>query len=419
MPGGFITSGCSPIVYTADAFPEEYRSNTIMCDPANNLMHRDRLEQNGSVFKAVRADLKSEFLASTDNWFRPVALAIGPDGALYVADFYREAIETPLSLPEDIKKQVNVETCGRGRIWRISRQGHGPGAHPDLSRQSSAELVGALVRPNPWWRLTAQRLLVERQAKEVVPALIKLAESSALPQGKAHALWTLQGLDALPVNAVLKGLSDASAGVRIQALILAEPLAAKSPAVRAKLAEAAKDTDSMVRFQAALSLGAVSSDERTSALGELLQRADSDSWTITAALSSANGQEIALLKQLMNASSSQGAGAKRTAEVVRRLAALVATKGVESELATCLGMVSSKEAKPSPLQPALIEGISDGLTRSGHSLKSWWNKPPRGLEAGIDSLRQLMVQAGKTARDAKQSLERRESAVRLLRSAPY
>ncbi|HZT80062.1 MAG TPA: PVC-type heme-binding CxxCH protein, partial [Gemmataceae bacterium] len=91
VPGGYITSACSPVVYAADLFPAAYRGNTFVCDPANNLVHRDVLEAKGATFVAHRGDADSEFLASTDTWFRPVHLSIGPDGALYVLDFYREA----------------------------------------------------------------------------------------------------------------------------------------------------------------------------------------------------------------------------------------------------------------------------------------------------------------------------------------
>src|SRR6266851_7427197 len=105
VPGGFITSACSPVVYAADLFPLAYRGNAFICDPANNLVHRDVLVENGATFIAKRGEADCEFLASTDNWFRPVWLSLGPDGAIYVLDFYREVIETPLSLPDDIKKR--------------------------------------------------------------------------------------------------------------------------------------------------------------------------------------------------------------------------------------------------------------------------------------------------------------------------
>ncbi len=122
------------------------------------------LVERGATFTAKRAEGEEscEFLASTDNWFRPVHLTLGPDGALYVLDFYREVIETPLSLPDDIKKKLNLQSRGRGRIWRI-RTADQPRRKPSLGKASTQALVEHLSDGNLWWRLTAQRLLVERQ----------------------------------------------------------------------------------------------------------------------------------------------------------------------------------------------------------------------------------------------------------------
>src|SRR5207248_1602428 len=120
VPGGYVTSGCGPLLYDADLFPKNYRDSVFVCDPANNLILRDVLSDNGATFIARRGHADREFLASTDNWFRPTWISLGPDGAMYVLDFYREVIETPLSLPDDIKKRLNLESRGRGRIWRIS-----------------------------------------------------------------------------------------------------------------------------------------------------------------------------------------------------------------------------------------------------------------------------------------------------------
>ncbi len=165
FPGGYVTSACSPIVYTANLFPSEYYNNTFVCDPANNLIHRDILEVKGSLFSAKRGDPDCEFFASTDNWCRPVYLTVGPEGAIYVLDFYREIIETPLSLPEDIRKQWNVESRDRGRIWRIVPEGFKAKKHPELSKDPIEDLVAILESPIPWQRLTAQQRLVERNEK--------------------------------------------------------------------------------------------------------------------------------------------------------------------------------------------------------------------------------------------------------------
>src|SRR6185369_13439340 len=121
-----------------------YRGNSFVCDPANNLIHRDRLEPSGVTFVARRADEDCEFLASTDNWFRPVILCHGPDGAVYLLDFYREVIETPLSLPDDIKAKLNLESRGRGRIWRIRADGAKPKASQNYAAIPDADLAARL-----------------------------------------------------------------------------------------------------------------------------------------------------------------------------------------------------------------------------------------------------------------------------------
>src|SRR5258708_2685854 len=181
-----------------------------MCDPANNLIHRDVLESHGATFVAHRGDKDCEFLASTHIWFRPVFLTVGPDGALYVADFYREVIETPdpRSMPADILKTLNIESQGRGRIWRVVPDGASPRRRPALGKAPVDELVKQLDNPNRWWRLTAQRLLVERQDKAAVTLLEELARAAALPQGRAHALWTLAGLQALRDPLIEAALKD-------------------------------------------------------------------------------------------------------------------------------------------------------------------------------------------------------------------
>ncbi|MCL6509044.1 MAG: hypothetical protein K6T59_18715, partial [Bryobacteraceae bacterium] len=161
VPGGYFTSACSPCIYTGDLFPPEFYGDNFVCDPANNLIHRERLLPNGSLFRAVRAYADREFLASTDNWFRPVFLTVGPEGALYVLDFYREVIETPLSLPDDIKQQLNLESRGRGRIWRITPKGYQASPLPDLTQLTPEQLAQELAHTNPWRRMTAQRLFLE------------------------------------------------------------------------------------------------------------------------------------------------------------------------------------------------------------------------------------------------------------------
>ncbi|MGE3804631.1 MAG: PVC-type heme-binding CxxCH protein, partial [Gemmataceae bacterium] len=338
VPGGYITSACSPLVYTAARFPEAYRDNVFVCDPANNLIHRDLLEAKGALFVAKRADADCEFLASTDNWFRPTSLTLGPDGSLYVTDFYREVIETPLSLPEDIKKKLNLESRAKGRIWRVRPDDQVKAAVPALGKARSLELVKHLEDPNSWWRFTAQRLLVERQDKDAVAAVGKLADTSSLPQGRAHALWTLQGLNALDEERLVRALADASPGVRAQAVRLCEGRL-DADTLRAAAVKLADDPSFDVRFQLAFSLGASASREAADALAKLIRRDGADSWMQTAILSSAGKSASALLAALVGDEEFQREAKGAQLQLVNRLAGVVGARPEAAELARALSLL--------------------------------------------------------------------------------
>src|SRR5262249_44691969 len=147
-------------------------------DVSANLVHRDVMRRDGVNFIAHRAEEGKEFLASTDVWFRPCNFTVAPDGNLYVADIYREFIETPVSIPEELKKKMDFWSgVNTGRIYRIVPE------HPErmrdlkvnLAKASTAELVDLLASTSGWHRQTAHRLLIERQDRAVIPQLSKMA----------------------------------------------------------------------------------------------------------------------------------------------------------------------------------------------------------------------------------------------------
>jgi putative membrane-bound dehydrogenase-like protein len=421
VPGGYITSACSPLVYAADRFPPDYRGSVFVCDPANNLVHRDVLAPLGATFTAARGHADCEFLASTDTWFRPVHLSLGPDGAVYVLDFYREVIETPLSLPDDIQRKLNLESRGRGRIWRVTVDGPKGKARPRrpaLRKAPTAELVKHLADANAWWRLTAQRLLVERQDRAAVAPLVKLARSSPGTVARAHALWALHGLKALDDAEVVAALKDPEPGVREQGLRLAEDrLARKGPLWPAVVA-LADDPSPRVRFQLALTLGAASGADAAPHLAKLARRPDADRWTQTAVLASAHGCAPALLLALAGDRTFLRAGPPQLA-FLRRLAAVVGARANDADLARVLALLGAPDAAVEPYQLALLDGLGEGLQNSARPLARLWDRPPPALKGPVSRARALFERAGATAKDGKRPLAERVAAVRLLGRGPF
>jgi putative membrane-bound dehydrogenase-like protein len=419
VPGGYITSGCSPVVYLADLFPAAYRGNSFVCDPANNLVHRDVLVEHGATFVARRGDADCEFLASPDNWFRPVWLTVGPDGALYVADFYREAIETPLSLPDDIKAKVNLQSRGRGRIWRIVPEGKQARRRPALRKAPTAELVEHLIDANIWWRLTSQRLLVERQDRTAVPALRKLAREASFAPGRAHALWTLHGLGALEDEQIERALRDPEAGVREQALRLADDRLRGSARLRKAVAVLADDPSPRVRFQLAFTAGEADSAETAGALARLARRQGNDTWTQTALLSSAYRLAPALLEALFADQELARSADADQRRLLTRLAALVGARPDDADVTRALRLLAgARDAAGDWRYPALLEGLGQGLQSTRGPLTRLWEKPPPKLRDALEVARPFFVRAAAAARDSKQPLPDRLTAVRLLGSGP-
>jgi putative membrane-bound dehydrogenase-like protein len=419
VPGGFVTSGCSPVVYTADRFPEAYRGSTFVCDPANNLIHRDVLVPKGAIFTAKRGHEDCEFLASTDTWFRPVNLAIGPDGGLYVSDFYREIIETPLSLPDDIKERWNLESRGRGRIWRIVPEEKKQVQKPNLATAPSADLVAHLADGNSWWRLTAQRLLVERQDSSVVKAVRHLVENAKSPQGRAHALWTLQGLRALEENDILRALKDSEAGVRAQGLRLAEGTLAQSTALQKAVAQLAGDPSPRVRFQLAFTAGEGGGRETLLALLRVAWQDAGDPWTQTAVLSSAGKDPAGLLDVWVRDTDLLEKGTTAHLQLMTRLASLAGASASDQGLAKALNLLGDQSlARPGPWQIALLTGLGQGLQNSNRSLEKLWTDPPAALQRAVQGARPFFTEAGRTARTEKVSVEDRLAAIRLLGFGP-
>ncbi|MDX2039243.1 MAG: HEAT repeat domain-containing protein [Isosphaeraceae bacterium] len=363
---GFFTSATGITVYRGSAYPEAYRGNLFIGDVGGNLVHRKLLERNGPIFAARRADEKVEFLASTDNWFRPVNIANTPNGTLLILDMYRETIEHPASIPEPIKKHLDL-TSGkdRGRLYELVVAGESPRVRsPKLSKASTEDLVAHLAEPDSWWRDAAQRLLIERGDRAAVPLLEELARRRPTALARLHALWTLADLGSLDPALLVAACDDPSADLRENVARLAEPLLARSPVLLAVLERLASDADAMVRMQAAFSLGAIDREEALDALAAIAERDGANRWSRTAVLSSIGGRASRFLAAL--AKRNREALAAHGGVWLEELGTLIGAEG-DAERITEFVREYAVASKSVGASKALL-GLSRGLARSGRSL---------------------------------------------------
>ena len=225
---GYFTGATGTTIYRGDAYGPEFVNNSFTGDAGGQLVHRKIIKPSADGISLIGerpADEHGfEFAASKDTWVRVVNFANAPDGCLHICDMYREVIEHPWSIPDEIKKHIDLNSGNdRGRIYRIvpEKGAERIGQKVALGKMSTAELVQTLGHPNGWHRDTAQRLLFERKDKAAVPLLEKvLSGNNAL--AKLHALGALEGLAALSETHVAQAMQDANAQVVIACIKMSE-----------------------------------------------------------------------------------------------------------------------------------------------------------------------------------------------------
>jgi putative membrane-bound dehydrogenase-like protein len=421
---GYITSACGITIYDGTALPYNYRGNSFTCEPAGNLVHHDVLSPNGVTFIAKRAYPTNEFLASPDNWFRPVNLANGPDGALYVCDMYRKTIEHPEYLPEATRKVTDFESGKTmGRIYRIvaDNKRANPKSKIDLAKLSAKELVAEFNNPNIWWRMTAQRLLLERQDKKAVSYLKSLSVKGETPEARVHALRTLEGLGALTEDEIKGALHDKNPAVREHAIELAEPRLSSSSVLPTELLTLADDPDPRVRFQCALSLGDINDVRVVRPLAWIAIRNLDDKWTRAAVLTGINHREELLLREFLRLASQYNFESlpAMMSDLGRILGAAVPAERLGPTLEQ---LVASKDSTDLPWEMAAASGFGDALKSRDVVPK---DRPPlMALSAGgspelRDALQNLFKRSSELAVDNHQPLALRLPAISLLGQAEY
>jgi putative membrane-bound dehydrogenase-like protein len=420
---GYFTSTSGLTIYRGSAYPREFYGNAFLGEVAGNLVHRQVLSPDGVTFRAVRGDERTEFVRSRDNWFRPVNYVNAPDGTLHILDMYRETIEHPWSIPDDIKAQLDLESGrDRGRIYRLAPTGFKPPQSPRLGQATDEELVAQLENPNCWWRETAHRLLFERQSQAAVAPLRNVLTASKNPLARLHALWSLDGLSALTDDDLLAALSDSIAGVREHAVRLCERRLPHSPALAERVLALARDDDPRVRFQVAFTLGELMSPQgdndcrvrASAALARIALRDAADLWVRTAVLSSASDSAADLLAAVL--SGGEFSPDRQAAALARDLATVVGARNQSAEIAVALDVFGKLDPTAAEVEQQFLIGFGNGLKRSGKKLKA--DLAPAGSAAG-KRIDRLLVQANRLAGDTTDQIDRRLVAIELLATAEF
>jgi mono/diheme cytochrome c family protein len=270
-----FTATTGPEIVHGHRLPDTLRGSLLFTEPVGRLIRQATIVKDQGLTQLRNAYPGTEFLLGTDPLFRPVNIKTGPDGTLYIADMYQGIIQESQWTPRGSYLRAKIEQYQLdkvnqyGRIWRLRYDGYpaggpntpaSPAIEPDYTRprmleESPAQLVAHFTHPNAWWRNSAQRLLVLKQDKSVVPALQTLVRSSDNLTARFHALWTLEGLGALDPALVREMLADPNPRMRIQAVRASETLyKAGDKSFLADYQNALKDTDADMVIQAMVTL---------------------------------------------------------------------------------------------------------------------------------------------------------------------
>ena len=306
-----FTAACSPFYYRGNILPKKYYGNVFVCEPSGNLIKRNVVKENGYYLSAYDPTPGKEFLASTDERFRPVSFASGPDGALYVADMYRGLIQHGKYITEYLREQTLSRKLDKpvhcGRIWRIVPRKWKASKPEASSKASSDKLIDNLSSTNGWIRDTSQRLLIERNDPNSIKSLEYTVLDNPNPLARFHALWTLYGMQALkggdwPVHAT----NDTSDLVSANSFRLLELLSVNDVVVRLKLEialfEKIRTANDKLMLQLALSSRIISPERRIDLLTSIITRYDSSALMRDVVLSGLQNNEWAFFKRLLRES---------------------------------------------------------------------------------------------------------------------
>ncbi len=365
------TAVCGALVHRGDALPA-FRGSAFVPEPSANLVKRLVLTEKDGVVTAANPTPGREFLTSTDERFRPVVMADGPDGALYVVDMARGIVQHAGFLTHylvaNIEQRKLAEPLHLGRIWRILPE-NGPRPAAVKVAADARGRAAQLAHPNGWVRDTAQRLLVESASPEAIEAVVAtLSAAKDDPRAVIHALWTLDGLGTLTADHLRPALAHADAHVRATAARLAgRDLGAELAAL------AGTERGALVQAHLALKLSALGGPEADAALARLVATAGSRSALVReGALTGLRGREAAFAAVLAKDPAAAEAG-----PFLESLAALVSAGNKAKPIEAMLALATDPDTSRG-VATALVKGLSSVANPKSPKL-AWLEREPEAL----------------------------------------
>lgn len=380
-----FTAACAPWVYGGDLLPD-LRGDVFVAEPAANFVRRNLITSEAGAVRAQNAYEGREFIASTDERFRPVNFSTGPDGALYLVDLYRGVLQHRLSLTSYLRNQsLERDLVGPqhlGRIYRVIPAGARPDRATRIAALSTTDWVARLAHPNSWWRETAQQRLVERGDPASVPSIRALA-STAGALGRLHAWWTLDGIGALERADVLHALADDDPRVLVAALRLSEKFLSDErrngllPRLTALLTHPSAD----VQRQALLTLGGMGDPALDLGSARVVLAYPQTPFLREALLSGLSRRELPLLEALCRdpagretasaanalvAALAQGILASRDRPAIERALALAADQSANAAMRAAALLDGLVAGAASERRPIIFSGLPSGWAELAH-----------------------------------------------------
>ena len=405
---GKLTSGCGYTFYRDSLFDGIIESSVYYSCPVHNCIHREVISWEGVLMNTERAsdEARSEFLRSSDSWFRPASIRTGPDGAMYVADLYRLVIEHPEWIDDTLEKEMIADGRLRaghdkGRIYKIFPEEAKLHDSEILARKGPEELASFMDSPNGWQRDTAHMMLTwldEGEKKKAIPNLHKVLKSE-YPAARAQALSALTDIEGLSVKAMRSGLNDKHPGVRRNALRVGGNLLNQDSKLGQLAVALLDDEDAHVQRRAAYTLGYWDDPLAGQALGKFLVQNTNRPYMRAAALTSAGSFPDEVLISVL--------AMKRTPATVALSTELMGMLGDDAKkfVPPVIARIATKPAEGKSYEPWKLIAATRLLEAVGQD---------EGIRAKVAP---MLKGARSIVTNESQSLESRLAAIQLIEQA--